>query len=270
MNPVFQCLSFAARVWPFIRGRDFMLRNVLRRPSWRDKLATRTSQVKTRAGFLMWVNPGNDFISMGLKLFGNIEPSTERFILSQVPAEGGFADIGANVGYFSLLVATQRPSSRVYSFEPNPPIASLLERSLQLNGLEKRVSLHQFAIGNEAGVLPFHLHETNTGHSRLAADGAAGDIQVPVIVWDEWWSLQQPEPRIHCVKMDIEGAELLALGGMKQFLQRQKPALVVEGYDHQLREFGGSSQQLRQFIFDLGYQEARPADGNFYFIHPSA
>ncbi|GAA5133725.1 hypothetical protein GCM10023213_04040 [Prosthecobacter algae] len=269
MKISFSVLRRFARLWPLVRGRDFMLRNILCRPAWRDALAGEGSQVPTRAGFPMKVNPGNDFISMGLKLFGNIEPVTEAFILSHVPEGGGFADIGANVGYFSLLVAAKRPGSHVQAFEPNPPIASLLEESVALNGLTDRVTVNRLAVGNQAGVLPFRLHDTNTGHSRLAADGSAGDIEVPVVVWDAWWAQKQPEPKIHCVKMDIEGAELLALRGMKAFFQRQKPALVVEAYDHQLREFGCTAAELKQFILDLGYQEARPADGNFYFIHSS-
>ncbi|WP_166647142.1 FkbM family methyltransferase [Prosthecobacter fusiformis] len=247
-----------------------MIRNVLRRPAWRDALAGRTSLVKTRAGFPMHVNPGNDFISMGLKLFGNIEPVTERFILEHVPESGGFADIGANVGYFSLLVASLRRDALVHSFEPNPPIASLLEKSVQLNNLSGRVTVNRLAVGDQAGVLPFCLHDTNTGHSRLAADGVGGDIEVPVIVWDDWWALKVPEPRIHCVKMDIEGAELLALRGMKNFLLRQKPALIVEGYEEQLREFGCTVAGMKQFIMDLGYREACPADGNLYFTHSHA
>lgn len=268
MNLLLSALRAIARVWPLVRGRDFMLRNILRRPSWCAALADQSAQVQTRTGFSMQVNAGNDFVSMGLKLFGNIEPVTEAFILDHVPAGGGFADVGANVGYFSLLVATQRAGSLVQAFEPNPPIASLLEKSIALNGLADRVTVNRLAVGDRAGVLPFCLHDTNTGHSRLATEGGAGDIEVPVVVWDDWWTQKRPEPRIHCVKMDIEGAELLALGGMRQFLQRQKPALIVEAYDHQLREFGCTAASLKQFILDQGYQEARPADGNFYFTHP--
>lgn len=270
MSVVISLLRPIAQAWPLIRGRDFMLRHVLRRPAWRDALASREPAVTTRAGFAMHVNSGNDFISMALRLFGNIEPVTEEFILAHVPEGGGFADIGANVGYFSLLVAATRAGACVHAFEPNPPIANLLQQSIVLNGLEERVTLNRLAVGDRAGELPFCLHETNTGHSRLAAEGALGDIQVPVVVWDDWWEKQQPEPIIHCVKMDIEGAELLALQGMRGFLERQKPALIVEAYDHQLREFGCTAEALKAFILDLGYQEARPSDGNFYFVHPQA
>lgn len=268
MKPVFDVLFRIASGWPLVRGRDFMMRNILRRPVWRDDLASRPDLVKTRPGFAMQVNEGNDYTSLTLKLFGNTEPVTEAFIMDHVPAGGGFADIGANVGYFALLVATQRTASHVEAFEPNPLIACLLEQSVTLNQLEGRVTVNRLAVGDRAGVLPFCLHDTNTGHSRLAAGDAAGDIKVPVIVWDEWWAQKRPEPRIHCVKMDIEGAELLALRGMQQFLQRQKPALVVEAYDHQLREFGASAEELKLFILSLGYCEARPSDGNFYFTHP--
>lgn len=267
MNLPLYLLSHLARVWPLIRGRDFMLRHVLRRPAWRDALGESFSQVQTRAGFPMCVNAGNDFISMGLKLFGNIEPVTEDFILSHVPEGGGFADIGANVGYFSLLVAKLRKGAHVQAFEPNPPIADLLEQSVVLNGLTNSITVNRLAIGDRVGSLPFRLHDTNTGHSRLAAEGMTGDIEVPVVVWETWWAEKQPEPTVHCVKMDIEGAELLALRGMKDFLLRQKPALVVEAYDHQLREFGCTAADLKQYLLDLGYREARPSDGNFYFIH---
>ncbi|SKB05813.1 methyltransferase, FkbM family [Prosthecobacter debontii] len=270
MTGMIHLIHAVARVWPLIRGRDFMLRNVLRRPVWRDALAKSPSVIRTRAGFPMHVNPGNDFISMALRLFGNIEPVTEAFVLDHVPPDGGFADIGANVGYFSLLVAALRPGAHVQSFEPNPPIASLLQQSVALNGLASRVKVNRLAVGDREGELPFCLHDTNTGHSRLAAEGTSGDIQVPVVVWDEWWASQHPEPIIHCVKMDIEGAELLALRGMRGFLQRQKPALIVEAYDHQLREFGCTAEELKQFILELGYREARPSDGNFYFIHSQA
>lgn len=266
MNAAFHALQSIASVWPLVRGRDFMTRNVLRRPAWRDQLAGRAPLVRTRHGFGMRVNEGNDYTSMVLKLFGNTEPVTEAFILEHVPEGGGFADIGANVGYFALLAATQR-RARVEAFEPNPVIATLLEESVALNRLQDQVQVNRLAVGDREGVLPFCLHDTNTGHSRLAADGTSGDIEVPVVVWDQWWAGRQPEPRIHCVKMDIEGAEVLALRGMREFLLRQKPALVVEAYDDQLREFGASADELKQHLLGLGYREARPADGNLYLVH---
>lgn len=267
MKPLVKSMLRPARLWPLVRGRDFLLRHVLRRePLW-SALAAGGNTVRTRAGFDMQVNEGLDLISVALRLFGNIEPVTEQFILDHVPEGGGFADIGANVGYFSLLTAVVR-RAQVQAFEPNPPIADLLEKSVAMNALAGQVKLNRLAVGDRVGGLPFRLHETNTGHSRLAAAGEAGDIEVPVVVWDEWWPQGPEEPRIHCVKMDIEGAELLALRGMRAFLLRQKPALVVEAYEEQLREFGTTAQELKQHLLDLGYREARPADGNFYFTHP--
>jgi hypothetical protein len=64
--------------------------------------------------------------------------------------------------------------------------------------------------------------------------------------------------------MDIEGADLHALRGMNAFFASQSPAIIVEAYDHQLREFGSTREALIQHVTQLGFKDVRPPDFNLY------
>jgi hypothetical protein len=71
------------------------------------------------------------------------------------------------------------------------------------------------------------------------------------------------------MKMDVEGAEVLALKGMMKMLQSDRPAICVEGYDNQLQEFGSSLAELRALLAGIGYREVEKFDGNLYMKHES-
>ncbi len=122
----------------------------------------------TRGGWPIRTNMGHDYAAQMLKMFRDLEPGTRRFLLRHMPNDGLFLDVGANVGYFSLLLAHAAPNGRVIALEPNPPIAALLEESIARNQLGDRIRLYRVAAADTAGTLQFGVDPANTGHSRLA------------------------------------------------------------------------------------------------------
>ncbi len=256
-----------ARVWPFIRGRDRLCAILLRDPKrLREVLAAATDWGETRSGFRIRLQRGDDFVSNSIRLFGNFEPDTERHILERVPEDGGFCDLGANVGYLSLAVAALRRQARVLALEPNPAVADCIEASVEANGFGERVTVQRLAVSDVTGTLPFVLEPEDTGYSRLANPGETKNVvPVPVVRWDDWY-FSQPQPqKIHCLKMDIEGVEVRALRGMERFLREVRPCLVVEAYEDRLQPYGGRVAEMRAFIEGCGYREARPWNGNVYY-----
>lgn len=219
----------------------------------------------------MKIGPEFDYTSFMLRLFGNLEPDTGRFILSNMNDGGTFLDIGANVGYFALLVASKLPQAHVVAFEPNPPVQLCLSESMQRNGFGDRMKVVRKAVSNEAGVVSFAVEAVNSGHSRIATcKTGAHLIQVDAVIFDEWVKANPLTSRVACIKMDVEGAEVLALKGMPELLEKHRPALCIEGYDNQLAEFGSSLAELRQLLMDAGYVEVAPFDGNLYLKHRDA
>lgn len=264
----FRAWTGLCRRWPFIRGRDRFMRISISNPRIRQRLLARSEWIRTREGFEMKVGQEFDYTSFMLRLFGNLEPKTGSFILNNMKDGETFLDIGANVGYFALLVASEVSHAHVVAFEPNPPVELCLSESVRKNGLGDRMKVVRKAVSNQVGAVSFAVDTINSGHSRIATAAAGADlIQVDSVIFDEWVKAHPLASRVGCIKMDVEGAEVLALKGMPELLAKHRPALCIEGYDNQLAEFGSSLAELRQLLMDAGYVEVAPFDGNLYLKH---
>jgi FkbM family methyltransferase len=139
-----------------------------------------------------------------------------------------FLDIGANIGYFTLLAATVvGPAGRVIAFEPNPANCELIRMSVAANGVSN-VALHSYAVADVVQTFPLDVGGTNT-NGMLITDGAMADdpdtLMVQTVVLDDF--LTAPG-RLDVVKLDIEGAEPRALKGMARLIETYRPQLLLE------------------------------------------
>jgi FkbM family methyltransferase len=139
-------------------------------------------------------------------------------------------DVGANYGYYTLLMAAAcGPEGRVVACEPSPLLAeTYLPRNLALNGFQNRVEICPKAVGNlNDCTVDFVLHEGDFATSSLerwAYAARSSTIQVPAITLDR---LCADWPRLDLVKIDAEGAEALVWEGMQATLRRFPHAVVV-------------------------------------------
>jgi FkbM family methyltransferase len=271
MNLHLRLLHYCCYHWPFQRGRDFLMRCFLA-GSLGDYLAKFGPWITTRGGWKMKANMGNDYSSQMLKMFGELEPATTSFLLNHLTKNGVFLDVGANVGFFSLLVANLRPEAKVIAFEPNPAIAAHLADSIHQASLQDRIQLHGLAASDSAGIVHFVIESLNSGHSRLSGSNreTQQSLKVETICLDDWLPSRMENQNLNAVKIDVEGAELRVLKGMKQLLRQHKPILVVEAYDEHLQEFGDSLTALKEWIKEANYREHSYIDGNLYLIHQDA
>lgn len=167
------------------------------------------------------------------------EPRTTRFIMARVARGQTFVDVGANVGYFSLLAASRvGREGRVYAFEPNTNLHGDFMRSVRLNGFDERVRLTGVALsGADSERVDFFisLAEANTGLSTLTpyeghlASGALSlthKISVPARTLDSW-RREAGVARIDVLKIDVEGAEEMVLDGMPDTLRDAPPRYII-------------------------------------------
>ena len=173
----------------------------------------------------------------------------ELFLLRRIIAPGDVCiDIGA-AGGAHLLVMARRvgPTGRVLGFEPRPGSHRFLERVVRTVGLADRVSLHAVALADEAGrqslrvpVVPTRAHfRGSTDDPEQAAAFAAlphREIEVPTSTLDAEVARHELS-HVDLVKCDVEGAELLVLGGAGRVLREHRPVVLLEADDlHQARE----------------------------------
>jgi FkbM family methyltransferase len=262
-------LRFLARKYPFERGRWPALSALMDDEKGRAWLASLENPTTTRHGFEIFTLTG-DLTSDWIKLFGQHEVATEKFILDHLSRGGSFLDIGANIGYFSLLAA--HAGSRVVAFEPQPRIAGLLRNSVTHNRFGDLVRVEELALSDRAATMKMTSCPGNTGHSQLVGQVEEGGLpsMVSVLPLDSWLEGNPVGPVSVC-KIDTEGAELQVLAGMARLLERDRPSIVMECIDDFLNEYGGSGPKVSALLGDLGYEDvsgryATHRDRNRYFV----
>ncbi len=164
---------------------------------------------------------------------GTYEPELQTALRDLVPAGAVAYDVGANIGYVSLLLARAvGERGRVFAFEALPANVERLRRNLDLNDLSARVTVVAAAVTQAAGPVRFLVHASG-GMGK--AEGSAGrreevylsEITVDGLSLDEFVYAQgNPPPQV--VKLDIEGGEVLALPGMRRVLTEGRPLVLME------------------------------------------
>jgi FkbM family methyltransferase len=154
-----------------------------------------------------------------------------RFIARLVRPGWTVADVGANYGYYTLLLADLvGPKGRVVAVEPNPAAAALLRRSVALNGFAARTTVCNLAAG-DAGEQEATLWvpEWSPGHAAVSpvveAPAGVDSFTVPVAALDD---LLAPGRRLDFLKIDAEGSEERIISGMSGIFAVHRPAMVLE------------------------------------------
>jgi FkbM family methyltransferase len=178
-----------------------------------------------------------------------------RSALDRIGNTEGVVDLGANLGYYTVLGAGSRRlrgAGRVFSFEPNPRAYSELEMNIALNRFDN-VELYRAAVGVTTGEGLLYDRPDGITFASLAPDdaGPKNPTRVPVYRLDD---LARAWPPIGLVKLDIEGAELLALRGGLDLLKRDHPYILYEEFGDGYRRFGYSILEARCLLVSLGYR----------------
>lgn len=167
----------------------------------------------------------DDPVMAGAISFGKYEPETVAIFRSCLKEGMTVIDIGANLGYFTVIAASRVGSSgKVFSYEPDPRNFGLLEKNIVTNGFRNATAL-PIALSDCAGIRELFFGDNQTTHSFGDKRGTGRSESVVTDTLDN--SLKAlGYPRIDIIKMDIEGAEPLALEGMRETIARN-PTLII-------------------------------------------
>jgi FkbM family methyltransferase len=208
--------------------------------------------------FTMWVDLHDRYVSNGC-LSGGWEPSESSYATAHLTAGNVMLDIGANIGWFTLLGAKcTAPGGQVHAFEPRPDTFAMLRRTIADNELSEAVTLYDVALSDRAGSVSLQWERAtdNPGHTFFAARGGEADgsrfesVAARTVVLDELL----PEVAPDFVKIDVEGAEPLALAGARNALMRRRPPILSELYPEQLESVSGlTPPAFIAQLAELGY-----------------
>ncbi len=170
-------------------------------------------------------------------------------------------DIGANLGQYTVLAAHRvGQQGQVHSFEPCERMFHELEFNVGLNGLSHICTLNRVAVSNTVGVATLSRYEEGAevygslgAHKRSEAE-VVGHEDVQIITLDDYIE-EKAIDRVDLIKMDIEGAELLALKGAQNLLSRDDaPTILLEMADINTEGFGYKAVEIWDFLTGIGYR----------------
>lgn len=181
---------------------------------------------------------------------GVLEPEVQEALRRHVAPGAVVFDIGANIGFFSMLSASLAgPAGRVEAFEPVAPSAAAVLANGSLNGFSN-IRLHQVAVAEDPGQARFCVPmDQSWAHLNLRGRHPNTDFElsVPLISIDsEIAEGRLPVPDV--VKIDVEGAEVAVLRGMRKTLGAHAPVIICELHD--------SNRELLSLAQELGYDVA--------------
>jgi FkbM family methyltransferase len=181
----------------------------------------------------------------------------------------GYLDVGANVGIFAIPVAEHLgPEGKVYAFEPAPDMAEELTQAAESAGVADRIDLRQMALGGERATLSLRVDPDDPSDATKRSLFVEGEVVAEVPVWPLDELVESGElmlqPRLNAVKIDVEGAEVVCLRGMRATLAEQRPRLVViETIESHLQRAGFELDDIAAELEPLGYSrvDQDPATG---------
>jgi FkbM family methyltransferase len=266
--PVYRSAGLQCRVarWLWRRGST-RRRKKLRR--WVEAWLERHAPVVIPLDGSRIVLDGPGTLSRSLFLMGGRELEDEAAFRRLVRPGMTVFDVGANLGIYTLLAARRAgPGGQVHAWEPVPDLFDLLAQSVRLSRF-RNVSLNRAAVSDRGGSMPMFLAEGTKSDIHALAPSAerSRQIEVPVMALDEY-AAERGIERVDLLKLDIEGAELLALRGAEGLLRSARPPLLqVELADNTAADFGIACADVKQFLAGHGYTGyRRGADGRWQVV----
>ena len=185
---------------------------------------------ETRYGFRLFVYLRDISISRSIILDKYELP--ESAFISNLIKPGQYAlDIGGNIGFYAMLLSKLvGERGKVISFEPIPHLFNALSRSRDENRFNEICDIHNLALSNQEGEVSmiFAPKSTNFGGSYITEDkdvpAEHDSVTVKTVKLDSFMSAR----KVDFIKIDVEGAEILALGGGMELIRRDMPVILCE------------------------------------------
>jgi len=225
-------------------------------------------------GRYVFTNP-DDYIAKSLREHGGWEThlcSSFLDILRKDKLRG--ADVGANVGLFSiqmaLMASQQGKTIEIDAFEVQRGVFSNLQQNIEINNLQGTVKAHNFAIGKEFGTLEIddvsQLDQSNAGAFSLREDvrenfgmnfSDGPKVTIPVVPIASGYDF---------IKMDVEGMELEIIKGAEPLLRREQPAIIVEAWGAEKAPwFQAEATEMLKLLRDIYPKEHRMGENTLFW-----
>lgn len=200
----------------------------------------------------------NDSLRLSLK--GSYGKFETEFLKNEIKKGDTVLDLGANIGYYTLLMARLvGKEGKVYAFEPEPDNFELLTKNVKTNGYTN-VVLEQKAVSNKSGKVKLFLSEEHkSDHQIIGSTENRNFVEVDAVSLDDYFNNSE---QISFIKSNIQGAEGLAIQGMSDIFRRsENMKMIVEFFPLLLKNIDVEPSSFLEMLSNSGF--------SFYEINSS-
>ena len=255
-------LRWYLRKFPLRDGKTFFYQRLSPRLTPPERFVTAALD----AGFRMKLDL-RDAVQRRMYYYGDYDERYEAKMIRGLLDKGEiFWDIGANIGYFSLLAAaTLEHTGQVIAFEPGQVAYARLLDNIALNPFSN-ITTFNLAVTDREGEATLYLAaETADGCASLY--GAGSEVtgqEICRTVSLDGFVQSQALPGPDFIKIDVEGAELFVLRGAREILAVSRPLLLVELKEGTLAASGTDKREIQKFLAGYGYVPSFPYKRKWY------
>lgn len=230
--------------------------------------------ISRKYGFQIWWDEDDSFVGRTVA-DDNYEPYESDLFLSLLKPDSIILDVGANIGYYSLLAAkvVDVDVGKIYAIEPERRNYELLQKNIESSSYSSIVPF-KLAIGKEDGNAELFLSTTNKGDHQLYFSSGREMQVVDAVTLDSFIKQEGIRPTV--IKIDTQGYDYLVLKGGLEYINNTPGLLVfTEFWDHGNRNANVDSRQYFDFLqqtfsqvlyIDEDKQDVYPVD--FEFLAP--
>lgn len=208
-------------------------------------------------GIRMFVNPREGGLGSSLFSRGAFEESETRLFEKSIKPGMVVVDIGANIGYYSLIASgLVGRKGRVYAFEPEPKNHGILLQNIRENNFVNIVPV-KLALSDRKGIARLYTDKSNEGGNSLSGTNVMdrqGSVDVQTTTMDSYFGGNAGGFKVDFIKIDVEGAEGLVFKGAKKVLKNRRLKIMMEFCPYFLRNMGTDPLGLLERMHALGFR----------------
>ena len=198
-----------------------------------------------------------DLLGTSLRVDYNLRPSKAdrdyNIILQMAKGKKGVLDVGANHGLISMLIARQNPDAKIYAIEASEDAVNIINQNVALNAMSSQITTINSLVADKSGyTIPFYW-QGSSGGASMTKDrlGHTIEIEKSTLSVDDYVQFRNLKPDF--IKMDIEGAEYLAIRGMSHVLDCIKPDIFVELHSFGELSLVQNAKSILDSIYPFNY-----------------
>lgn len=204
----------------------------------------------------IYLDTNDRSVSPHILTTGTWEKGVTRFFQTYVPEGCRYVEVGANYGYYTLqATCLVGDGGTVTAFEPGPRMYSLLERTIDINGVHPRTTLHRKAVSDTVGTARFFMKQDWHGgcslYEEFDSTEDVTEVEVETTTLDEALA----GSKVDFLKIDAEGAEILVLGGAEKVFEASPDLiLMIEVYAGHWAPVDGDTTVFLRRLRDQGFR----------------